>query len=73
MRIINANQFESAIERQHMRRLETSLFDLNDRTGRRVTLVGKSLGGMLVRELAKKHPERIQRLILICAPFVTPL
>ena len=39
-----------------MSRLESSLFTLNDRTGRRISLVGKSLGGMVMRELAKNIP-----------------
>jgi len=56
-----------------MRILESRLFALNDRSGRRVSLVGKSLGGFLSRELAKLHPERVRRLILICAPVQHPV
>jgi pimeloyl-ACP methyl ester carboxylesterase len=55
-----------------MRILESRLFALNDRSGRRVSLVGKSLGGFLSRELAKLYPERVRRLILICAPVQHP-
>jgi len=56
-----------------MRRLEERLFALNDRSGRRVSLYGKSLGGMVVREIAKKHPNRVRRLILVCAPVQHPV
>jgi pimeloyl-ACP methyl ester carboxylesterase len=56
-----------------MSRLESSLFSLNDHTGRRISLVGKSLGGMVMRELAKKYPDRVRRLILLCAPVQHPV
>ena len=56
-----------------MKRLENKLFDLNDRSGRRVTLIGKSLGGLVMREVAKKHPQRVRRLILNCAPVKHPV
>jgi len=56
-----------------MRILESRLFAMNDRGGYRVSLVGKSLGGLLARELAKLHPERVRRLILICAPVQHPV
>jgi pimeloyl-ACP methyl ester carboxylesterase len=59
--------------RRTMRTLEARLFAHNDRSGRRVSLIGKSLGGFIVRELAKRHPERIRRLILICAPIRHPI
>jgi pimeloyl-ACP methyl ester carboxylesterase len=53
--------------------LERRLLELNDRTGRRVSLVGRSLGGLMVRELAKAHPDRVRRLILICASVRHPI
>jgi pimeloyl-ACP methyl ester carboxylesterase len=56
-----------------VRGLENRLFELNDHSGQRVSLVGKSLGGMLMRELAKKYPQRVRRLILICAPIRHPM
>jgi len=56
-----------------MGKLESRLFRLNDRTGRRISLIGKSLGGMVMRELAKKYPDRVRRLILLCAPVQHPV
>lgn len=56
-----------------MRILQARLFALNDRTGRRVSLVGKSLGGLLCRELAKLYPDRVRRLILVCSPVQHPV
>jgi len=53
--------------------MERRLAELNDRTGQKVTLVGRSLGGVLFRELAKMHPERVRRLILVCSPVHHPV
>ncbi|TNE57402.1 MAG: alpha/beta hydrolase, partial [Sphingomonadales bacterium] len=41
-------------------RLESQLARLNDETGRKVSLIGWSLGGVLARELAKLHPDRVR-------------
>ncbi|MCZ8369973.1 MAG: alpha/beta fold hydrolase [Porphyrobacter sp.] len=50
-------------------RLETQLQRLNDDTGRKVSLVGWSLGGVLARELAKLHPERVRLVISLGSPI----
>jgi len=52
-----------------IRRLETQLQRLNDDTGRKVSLVGWSLGGVLARELAKLHPERVRLVISLGSPI----
>jgi hypothetical protein len=44
-------------------RLEAQLKRLNDASGRKVSLVGWSLGGVLARELAKLHPDRVRLVI----------
>ncbi len=59
--------------RRMMTELSRRLLVLSDRSGRRVSLVGKSLGGLMARELAKKHPDRVRRLILVCAPIQHPI
>lgn len=59
--------------RHIVRGLEARLFALNDRSGRRVSLVGRSLSGVLLRELAKRHPDRVRRLILVCSPVRHPV
>jgi pimeloyl-ACP methyl ester carboxylesterase len=53
--------------------MERRLAELNDRTGQKVTLIGRSLGGVLLRELAKMHPDRVRRLILVCSPVHHPV
>ncbi len=58
--------------RRVVKGLERCLFELNERTGRRVSLVGVSLGGVYMRELAKRHPHRVRRLFLVCSPTRYP-
>jgi hypothetical protein len=41
-------------------------------TGRKVSLVGVSLGGVLARALATAHPDRVRRVITVCSPFRLP-
>lgn len=50
-------------------RLEAQLKRLNDKTGRKVSLVGWSLGGVLARELAKLHPERVRLVVSLGSPI----
>ncbi len=50
-------------------RLEAQLKRLNDASGRKVSLVGWSLGGVLARELAKLHPERVRLVITLGSPI----
>ena len=41
-------------------------------TGRKASLVGVSLGGVLARALANAHPDRVRRVITVCSPFRLP-
>ncbi|QDH35759.1 alpha/beta hydrolase [Porphyrobacter sp. YT40] len=50
-------------------RLEAQLKRLNDDSGRKVSLVGWSLGGVLARELAKLHPDRVRLVITLGSPI----
>lgn len=52
-----------------IRRLEAQLARLNDASGRKVSLVGWSLGGVLARELAKLHPDRVRLVISLGSPI----
>ena len=52
-----------------IRRLESQLARLNDASGRKVSLVGWSLGGVLARELAKLHPEKVRLVISLGSPI----
>ena len=40
--------------------------------GRKASLVGYSLGGVLARALATAHPDRVRRVVTICSPFRLP-
>ncbi len=46
-----------------------TLASLCTRTGRRVSLVGWSLGGIYARELARAHPEQVRGVITLGTPF----
>jgi hypothetical protein len=47
----------------------TRLQDLHERYGRRVSLIGWSLGGIYARELARAMPERVRQVITLASPF----
>jgi alpha-beta hydrolase superfamily lysophospholipase len=49
--------------------LEEQVLDLHERTGRRVSLIGWSLGGIYARELAKRVPTRVRQVITLGTPF----
>src|SRR5258707_8224401 len=43
--------------------------ELNDTHGRKVSLIGWSLGGLYARQLAKMMPERVRSVITLGSPF----
>ena len=43
--------------------------ELNDTHGRKVSLVGWSLGGLYARQLAKMMPDRVRQVITLGSPF----
>jgi pimeloyl-ACP methyl ester carboxylesterase len=45
--------------------------ELNDTHGRKVSLVGWSLGGLLRGQLAKMMPERVRGVITLGSPFAS--
>jgi pimeloyl-ACP methyl ester carboxylesterase len=45
--------------------------ELNDTHGRKVSLVGWSLGGLYARQLAKMMPERVRSVITLGSPFAS--
>ena len=49
--------------------LEERLLDLNARAGEPVVLVGWSLGGLYARELAKRQPDAVAKVISMGSPF----
>jgi triacylglycerol lipase len=54
-------------------RLEASLRQLAQRTGRRVVVIGQSRGGELGRVLAVRAPETLDALVMLGAPVREPL
>ncbi len=51
------------------KKLEARLEGLFDRHGRKVSLIGWSLGGIYAREIARAHPERVRLVITLGTPF----
>lgn len=51
------------------RKLVHRVRGLAERTGRRVNLVGHSLGGMLARSVVQEEPELVDRVITLGSPF----
>lgn len=51
------------------RRLRRRVQSLAQQSGRRISLVGWSLGGVMARHMARDHPELIRRVITLGAPF----
>ena len=49
--------------------LEQRLVELHRRSGEKVVLLGWSLGGLYARELAKRQPEAVSRVISMGSPF----
>ena len=55
-----------------MRRVLAGVERLSAREGGKVALVGLSLGGTLAREIAKRIPERVSRVITLASPIRLP-
>jgi pimeloyl-ACP methyl ester carboxylesterase len=49
--------------------IEARLTDLHARHGRKVVLLGWSLGGLYARELAKRQPDAVAKVITMGSPF----
>lgn len=50
-------------------KVEKRLIALHEARGEPITLVGWSLGGVMARELAKKHPDKIAKVVTMGSPF----
>lgn len=55
-----------------VRRLDRRLTDVAERTGRRVTLVGHSRGGLLAHAAAVRRPSRVHQVITMGSPLSSP-
>lgn len=49
--------------------MEARLLDLHARHGRKVVMVGWSLGGLYARELAKRQPQAVAKVVTMGSPF----
>jgi pimeloyl-ACP methyl ester carboxylesterase len=56
-----------------IKRCRTLLDEAADKSGRKVTLIGRSLGGLYARELAKDTPEKVTRVITLGTPVHLPV
>ena len=52
--------------------IEMLLGAVHRRQGRKVTLIGHSLGGVIARELAKQHPDQVRQLLVLASPIRLP-
>ena len=52
--------------------LEQRLADLAARSGRKVSLIGWSMGGIFARELARARPSLVRGVITLGSPFASP-
>lgn len=57
------------VDNMLMTRLGTQLERLNNQSGRKVSLTGWSLGGVLASELAKRHADRVRFVISLGSPI----
>jgi triacylglycerol lipase len=53
-------------------RLFARVAEIHDATGEKVTLIGISLGGIMARLAAHRHPEMVREVITISSPFAGP-
>jgi pimeloyl-ACP methyl ester carboxylesterase len=52
-----------------LRGLQQRLLGLHERSRRRVSIVGWSLGGIYARELARRHPHAVRTVITLASPY----
>lgn len=52
--------------------IERRFLDIKRRHGRKVTLIGHSLGGVFARDLAKRYPDDVRHLVLLGSPIHLP-
>ena len=57
------------VDNQRVEAMADGLRRLNDETGRKVSIVGWSLGGVFARELAKMMPDRVRSVVSLGSPI----
>jgi pimeloyl-ACP methyl ester carboxylesterase len=61
--------FNLGASEEAFERLSSRLISVQRRYDRKMVLVGWSLGGVFAREMAKRHPELIEKVITMGSPF----
>lgn len=57
------------VDLQRVHQMEELLLDIHRKTGKKVSIVGWSLGGVFARELAKLHPDAVRQVISLGSPI----
>lgn len=57
------------IDNSRVAEMEKRLLEIHRQTGRKVSIIGWSLGGVFARELAKMHPEAVRLVISLGSPI----
>ncbi|ANY21342.1 Alpha/beta hydrolase family protein [Tsuneonella dongtanensis] len=57
------------VDNVRVQEMARCVVELNDRTGRKISIVGWSLGGVFARELAKLDPDRVRQVITLGSPI----
>ena len=57
------------VDSQRVRDMEALLLRIHSESGRKVSIVGWSLGGVFARELAKMHPQAVRQVISLGSPI----
>lgn len=59
--------------RSHLeQRIFDRLAEVHEQHGRKVSLIGWSLGGVYAREIARQRPEQVRQVITMASPFAGP-
>lgn len=61
--------FNLGVSSERFALLEERLRQLHERSGEPIVLVGWSLGGVMAREIAKLHPDKVGKVITMGSPF----
>lgn len=71
-RVKTANvRFNIGPTKRLVAKLETTLLHLS--ASGPIDIIGQSLGGVLARDLARRYPERVRRMVTLCSPICVPI
>ena len=52
---------------------ERRVRELHQRHGRKISVIGHSMGGLIAREIGHQAPETVRQVITLCSPFRPPI